>query len=85
MYRGLAGYLGHTNIFHSTRVTPGAVPSNSTPFGNFVVPPSAGDTSAFKNMQSGSQPSDQAMGSLTVASCSDAGEEKASGVGDENV
>ena len=85
MYRGLSDYLGHANIFHSTQVTPGAVPSNSTPFGNFVVPPGAGDTSAFGNMQSGSQPSDEAIASLTVASCSDVGEEKASGVGDGNV
>jgi hypothetical protein len=86
MYRGLSDYLGRTSVFHSTRVvTPGAVPSNSTPFGEFVAPPGTGNISGFGSMQGGSQSSVLVIDSLTAASSNDAGEEKASSVGDENV
>jgi len=87
MYRGLSDYLGRTSYFHSTLVIPGAVPSNSTPFGKFVASPGTGNTSGFGSMQSGSQSSVQIIGSITVASSNDVGEEnlKAPGEGDENV
>jgi hypothetical protein len=85
MYRGLSDYLGRTSFFHLTQVTPGAVLSNSTPFGNFVAPPSTGNISGFGSMHGGSQSSVPVIGSLTVASSNGAGEEKAPSVGDENV
>lgn len=87
MYRGLSDYLGRTTFFHSTQVTPGpgAVHSNSTPFGNFIAPPSPDNISGFESMQGGSRSSFQGIGSLTVASSNDAGEEKAPSVGDESV
>jgi len=85
MYRDLSNYLGRTTFLHSTQVTPGAVPSNGTPFGKFIAPPGMGNTSGFGNMQNGSESSVQVIGSITVASSNDVGEEKALRVGDENV
>jgi hypothetical protein len=86
MYRGLSDYLGRTSFFHSTQVTPGVVRSNSTPFGNFIAPPPrTGNTSGLGSMRSGSQSSVQVIGSVTVASSNDEGEEKVYNVGDENV
>jgi hypothetical protein len=85
MYRGLSDYLGRTNYFHSTQVTPGAVLSNSTPFGNFIAPSGTGNISGLGSMQGGSQSSVQVTCSLTAASSNDTGEEKAPSVGDENV
>ena len=84
MYRGLSDYLGRTSFFHSTQVTPGAVLSNSTPFGNFIAPPGTGNISGLGSMQGGSQSSVQVTGSLTAASSNDA-REKAPSLGDENV
>ena len=83
MYRGLSDYLGHTSFLHSTPVTPGVVPSNSTPFGNFIAPPGTSDIPGFGSVQGGSRSPVQVIGSLTVASSNDAGEVKASSVGDE--
>jgi hypothetical protein len=85
MYRGLSDYLGRTNFFHSTRVTPGVVRSNSTPFGNFIAAPGTGNIPGLGSMQSGSPSSVQVIGSVTAASSNDEGEEKAPSVGDENV
>jgi len=82
MYRGLSDYLGRTTFFDTP--SPGVVRSNST---NFIAPPPrTGNTSGFGTLQSGGQSSVQVIGSLTVASSNnDLGEEKAPGVGDENV
>lgn len=85
MYRGLSDYLGRTNYIQSTRVTPGAGPSNSASFGNFIARPGPGNTSDPGSMQSDGESSVQVIGSLTVASSNDAGEEKVPSVGDENV
>lgn len=87
MYRGLSDYLGRTNYFQSTPVTPGALPSNSVPFGNFIARPGPGNTSGLGDMQGDSESSVQIIGwgSITVASSNDAGEGKAPSVGDENV
>jgi hypothetical protein len=84
MYRGLSEYLGRTNVFNTP--SPGVVRSNTTPFGNFIAPPPhTCNTSGLGNMQSGSQSSVQIIGSVTVASSNDSGEEKVLSVGDENV
>jgi hypothetical protein len=80
MYRGLSDYLGRTSFFHSTQVIPGAVLSNSTPFGNFIAPPGTGNISGLGNIQGDSQLSVQGIGSLTAASSNDAGEERAPSV-----
>jgi hypothetical protein len=85
MYRGLSDYLSRTSFFHSTQLTPGAVPSNSTPFGKFIATPGPGNTSGLGSMQSDSESFVQVPGSITVASSNDRGEEKAPSVGDENV
>lgn len=89
MYRELSDYLGRTNVFHSTNVTPspGAGLSNSTPFGKLIAPPGTGNTSSFGNMQGGTQSSVLVIGSPSVApsDSDDAGEEEAPSVGDENV
>lgn len=90
MYRGLSDYLGRTNYFQSNRaITPGALPSNGTPFGNFIARPGPGNASGLGNMQSDceSESSVQIIGSLTltVASSNDEGEEKDPSLGDENV
>ena len=89
MYRELSEYLGRTNVFHSTHVTPspGVERSNSTPFGRLIAPPGTGNTSSFGNVQGLSQSSVLVIGSPTVAPSDDAGEEdsEAPSVGDENV
>jgi hypothetical protein len=87
MYRGLSDYLHRTSVFYSTQthVTPGAVPSKSTPFGKFIAPPRTVNISGFGSMQGGSQSSVQVIGSQTAASSNDAGEEKTPSEGDENV
>jgi hypothetical protein len=88
MYRQLSDYLGRANVFHMTQVSPVAVRSNSTPFGKFIAAPGTGNSSSFGNMQGDSRSSVIVIGSLntlTVDLSNDAGEEKASSVGDENV
>jgi hypothetical protein len=87
MYRELSDYLGRTNVFHSTNVTPspGHGCSNSTPFGRLIVPPGTGNTYSFGNKQSGSHSSVLFIGSPTVAPSDDEGKEEAPSVGDEKV
>ena len=85
MYRGLSDYLRRTDYLHSTRVTPGAVPSNGTTFGNFASFPDTDNISGLGSIQSGGQSSVHAIGSLTVATSHDAGEGKAPSVGDASV
>ena len=85
MYRGLSDYLCRTDYLHSTRVTPGAVPSNGTTFGNFASFPDTDNTSGLGSVQSGGHTSVHAIGSLSVTTIHDAEGEKAPSVGDENV
>jgi len=85
MYRGLSDYLRRTSVFHSTQVTPGALPSKSIPFVKFMAPPGTGNISGFGSMEGGSQSTVQVMGSQTAASSNDAGEEKTPNEGDESV